>query len=81
MTKDDVKSGRRFHHKEDHRSQEYAFRKKFGRHLFLKKGTLRDVGEVTSINEESFTLSTWVLGQEISVKIPYTECIIIEPNK
>lgn len=80
MTSVDVKAGRRFYHKDDYRSQEYAFRKQFGRHLTLMRGSNRNVGQITGIFEDAFQLTIWLMNQEVSVLIPYTECLIIEPR-
>lgn len=81
MTKDDVKAGRRFYHKDDHRSQEFTFRKEFGWRISLKRDSYKSIGEVTSFDHTSFTISTWFFNQELSLKIPFSECIIIEPKK
>lgn len=80
MTRDDVKAGRRFYHKDDHFSCEFAFRKQFGRQLVLKKFTGHSVGLITEITEVDFTISYWLFNQELSVKVPFTELIIIEPK-
>jgi len=80
MTKDDVKAGRRFYHKDDHHSQEFAFRKNFGRTLYLKRNNFKAVGEITGVFDDGFEVSIWLFNQEAKVRIPYNECIIIEPK-
>jgi len=80
MTSEDVKAGRRFYHKDDYRSMEYAFRKQFGKHLSLLRGSHKNIGEITGIFEDAFQLTIWLMNQEVSVLIPYSECLIIEPR-
>lgn len=79
MTRDDVKAGRRFYHKDDHYSSEFSIRKQFGRQLILKRFS-DPIGLITSIDDDSFTISYWLFNQELSVKIPYSELLIIEPK-
>ena len=80
MNKGDVKAGRRFYHKDDHFSSEFAFRKQFGRQLVVKKYNGHTVGLITEVTEFDFTISYWLFNQELAVKIPFTELIIIEPK-
>lgn len=80
MTKEDVKAGRRFYHQDDHISYEYSFRKRFGRQLLLVKSQSIQVGLITNIAEDGFTVSTWLFNQEVSVFVPYNELLIIEPK-
>jgi len=80
MTKEDVKAGRRFYHQDDHISYEYSFRKRFGRQLLLVKSQSIQVGLITKIAEDGFTVSTWLFNKEVSVFVPYEGLLIIEPK-
>lgn len=80
MTKQDVIPGRRFHHKETFRSNECNFSKHMGKGIYMRQGSYKHVGEVTAVFEDAFQLSVWIFGQEATVLIPFSECIIIEPK-
>lgn len=80
MTKNDVRAGRRFYYKEDFRTHCFSFSKLFGKRLIVKNAGQTKIGEVTGIFEDGFLLSVWFFNQEISIIIPYSELILIEPK-
>ncbi len=80
MLKEDVKAGRRFHIKDEHKSKSYSFNKLYGKRLAVRSGSHRHLGEVSDVLEDSFVLTTWFFNQEVSVLIPFSELLIIEPK-